>query len=62
MVLNEPPIMQFLARSPIKEDVELLQRFRTHVQSPNQDASRVGDFRKAGASRNRWNYGNRELF
>ena len=47
MVLNEPPIMQFLARSPIKEDVELLQRFRTHVQSPNQDASRVGDFRKA---------------
>jgi non-heme chloroperoxidase len=47
MVLNEPPIMQFLARSPIKEDVELLQRFRTRVQSPNQDASRVGDFRKA---------------
>lgn len=46
MVLNEPPIMQFLARSPIK-DVELLQRFRTRVQSPNQDASRVGDFRKA---------------
>jgi non-heme chloroperoxidase len=47
MVLNEPPIMQFLVRSPIKEDVELLQRFRTRVQSPNQDASRVGDFRKA---------------
>ncbi len=47
MVLNEPPIMQFLARSPIKEDVELLQRFRTRVQSPNQDASRVRDFRKA---------------
>jgi pimeloyl-ACP methyl ester carboxylesterase len=47
MVLNEPPIMQFLARSPIKEDVELLQRFRTRVQSPNQDASRIGDFRKA---------------
>jgi non-heme chloroperoxidase len=47
MVLNEPPIMQFLARSPIKEDVELLQRFRTRVQSPNQDASKRGDFRKA---------------
>jgi non-heme chloroperoxidase len=47
MVLNEPPIMQFLARSPIKEDVELLQRFITRVQRPNQDASRVRDFRKA---------------
>jgi non-heme chloroperoxidase len=47
MVLNEPPIMQFLARSPIKEDIELLQRFRTRVQSPTKDASRVGDFRKA---------------
>jgi non-heme chloroperoxidase len=47
IVLNEPPIMGLLARSPIKEDVELLQRFRTRIQSPNQDASRVGDFRKA---------------
>jgi non-heme chloroperoxidase len=47
MVLNEPPILSFLARSPIKEDIELLQRFRTRVQSPTQDASRVGDFRKA---------------
>jgi len=47
MVLNEPPIMQFLARSSIKEDVELLQRFITRVQRPNQDASKRGDFRKA---------------
>ena len=47
LVLNEPPIMQFLARSPIKEDVELLQRFITRVQRPNQDASKRGDFRKA---------------
>ena len=47
MILNEPPIMQFLARSPIKEDAELLQRFRTRVLSPTQNASRVGDFRKA---------------
>jgi pimeloyl-ACP methyl ester carboxylesterase len=47
MVLNEPPIMQFLARSPLREDVELLQRFITRVQRPNQDASRRGDFRKA---------------
>src|SRR5918992_409107 len=47
MVLNEPPIMGFLARSPIKEDAELLQRFRTRVQSPTQNASRVGDFKKA---------------
>jgi len=47
MVLNEPPIMQFLARSSIKEDAELLHRFRTHVLSPTQNASRVRDFRKA---------------
>ena len=46
MVLNEPPIMQFLARSPIKEDVELLQRFITHVQRPSQDAFKRGDFGK----------------
>ena len=46
MVLNEPPIMQFLARSPIKEDVELLQRFITHVQIPSQDAFKRGDFGK----------------
>jgi non-heme chloroperoxidase len=47
MVLNEPPIMQFLASSPIKEDAELLQRFRTRVLSPTQNASKVGDIRKA---------------
>ena len=47
LVLNEPPIMQFLARSPIKEDVELLQRFITRVLSPTKDASMRGDFRKA---------------
>jgi non-heme chloroperoxidase len=47
MVLNEPPIFEFLARSPIKEDVELLQRFRSRVQSPTQNASRAGDFKKA---------------
>jgi non-heme chloroperoxidase len=47
MVLNEPPIMQFLARSPIKEDIELLQRFRTRVQIPTKDASTRGDFKKA---------------
>jgi pimeloyl-ACP methyl ester carboxylesterase len=47
LVLNEPPIMQILARSSIKEDVELLQRFITRVQRPNQDASKRGDFRKA---------------
>jgi non-heme chloroperoxidase len=47
LVLNEPPIMQFLARSPMKEDAELLQRFITRVQRPNQDASKRGDFRKA---------------
>jgi non-heme chloroperoxidase len=47
MVLNEPPIMEFLARSHLKEDVELRQTLRTRVLSPTQDASRVGDFRKA---------------
>ena len=47
MVLNEPPIMEFLARSHLKEDVELRQTFRTRVLSPTQDASRAGDFRKA---------------
>jgi non-heme chloroperoxidase len=47
MVLNEPPIMEFLARSHLKEDVELGQTFRTRVLSPTQDASRTGDFRKA---------------
>jgi non-heme chloroperoxidase len=44
MVLNEPPIFEFLARSPLKEDVELLQRFITRVQRPSQDAFRRGDF------------------
>jgi pimeloyl-ACP methyl ester carboxylesterase len=46
MVLNEPPIFQFLAKSPIKEDVELLQRFITCVQRPSQDACKRGDFGK----------------
>jgi non-heme chloroperoxidase len=44
MVLNEPPIFQFLARSSIKEDAELLQRFITRVQRPSQDAFMRGDF------------------
>ena len=47
LVLNEPPIMEFLANSSIKEDKELLQRFITRVQRPNQEASKAGDFRKA---------------
>jgi non-heme chloroperoxidase len=46
MVLNEPPIFQFLERSPIKGDVELLQRFITRVQRPSQDACKRGDFGK----------------
>ena len=46
MVLNEPPIFEFLAKSPIKEDVELLQRFITRVQRPSQDAFKTGDFGK----------------
>jgi non-heme chloroperoxidase len=47
MVLNEPPIMEILSGSHLKEDVELRQTFRTRVLSPTQDASRTGDFRKA---------------
>ena len=47
MVLNEPPIFELLATSPLKEDVELHQRFRTRVLSPTQGASRAGDFKKA---------------
>jgi non-heme chloroperoxidase len=46
MVLNEPPIFEFLAKSHLKEDVELLQRFTTHVQIPSQDAFKRGDFGK----------------
>ena len=47
MVLNEPPIFEFLARSPLQEDVELLQRYRTYVQSPTEEAFKRGDFKKA---------------
>lgn len=47
MVLNEPPIMEFLARSHLQEDVELLQRYRTYVQSPTEDAFKRGDFERA---------------
>ena len=47
MVLNEPPILPFLARSHLKDDVELLQWFRTRVESPTEDAFKRGDFKKA---------------
>ncbi|MDQ3853289.1 MAG: alpha/beta hydrolase [Thermoproteota archaeon] len=47
MVLNEPPILSFLAESHRKEDRELLQGYRTHVQSPTEDAFKIGDFKKA---------------
>ena len=47
MVLNEPPILSFLAGSPMKDDVELLQQFRTRVQSPTEDAFKRGEFKKA---------------
>ena len=46
MVLNEPPIFQFLARSHLKDDAELLQRFIARVQRPSQDAFKRGDFEK----------------
>ncbi len=47
MVLNEPPILPFLATSPIKDDIELLQRFRTHVLGPTEDTFKRGDFERA---------------
>ena len=47
MVLNEPPILSFLARSHRKDDVELFQGFRTRVQNPTEDAFKRGDFEKA---------------
>jgi pimeloyl-ACP methyl ester carboxylesterase len=46
LVLNEPPIFEFLATSTIKEDVELLQGFIARVQKPSQDAFNRGDFEK----------------
>ena len=47
MILNEPPILSFLAGSHRKDDVELLQGFKTRVQKPTEDAFKRGDFRKA---------------
>jgi non-heme chloroperoxidase len=47
MVLNEPPILSFLAGSHRKDDVELLQGFKTRVQEPTEDAFKRGDFEKA---------------
>jgi non-heme chloroperoxidase len=47
MVLNEPPILSFLAGSSLKDDVGLLKRYRTHVQSPTEDAFKRGEFGKA---------------
>jgi non-heme chloroperoxidase len=47
MVLNEPPILSFLAGSHRKDDVELLREFRTRVQNPTEDAFKRGDFKKA---------------
>jgi non-heme chloroperoxidase len=47
MVLNEPPILPFLARSHMKEDVELFKRYRTNVLSTTEDAFKRGDFKKA---------------
>jgi pimeloyl-ACP methyl ester carboxylesterase len=46
-VLGEPPIFSFLARSHRKDDAELLQEFRTRVQSPTEDVSKRRDFKKA---------------
>ena len=45
--LMNPPILPFLAKSPIKDDIELLQGFRTHVQGPTENTFKRGDFERA---------------
>jgi non-heme chloroperoxidase len=47
MVLNEPPILSFLAGSHRNEDVELLHGVRIHIQSPTEKAFKRGDFERA---------------
>ena len=47
LVLNEPPILSFLAGNNRKDDIELLQGFRIRVQNPTEDAFKKGDFEKA---------------
>jgi non-heme chloroperoxidase len=47
IVLGEPPIAEFLARSHLKDDVELLQGLKTRVERPTQDAYKRGDLKKA---------------
>jgi non-heme chloroperoxidase len=47
LILNEPPILDFLSSSPSKEDLGLLEQFRNRVHGPTQNASEAGDFRKA---------------
>ena len=47
MILNEPPILPFLTRSPLKDDVKLFKRYRTHVLNPAKDAFKTGDFKQA---------------
>ncbi|HEX6281738.1 MAG TPA: alpha/beta hydrolase [Nitrososphaera sp.] len=47
MVLNEPPILSFLAGSHRNEDVKLLHGVRTHIQIPTEEAFKRADFKKA---------------
>jgi non-heme chloroperoxidase len=47
LVLGEPPILPFLSKSHLKDDVELFQAFSDHVQNPTEEAFRRGDFEKA---------------
>jgi non-heme chloroperoxidase len=47
MVLNEPPILPFLAGTHLTEDVELFKRYRTNVLSPTEDTFKRGEFKKA---------------
>lgn len=47
LVLGEPPILPFLAKSHQRDDVKLLQAFRDNAKKPAEEAFNRGDVEKA---------------
>jgi pimeloyl-ACP methyl ester carboxylesterase len=47
LVLGEPPVLPFLAKSHLKDDLELLSGFRDNAQKPAIEAFERGDAEKA---------------
>jgi non-heme chloroperoxidase len=47
LVLGEPPVLPFLAKSHLKDDLELLSGFRDNAQKPAMEALERGDAEKA---------------